>query len=474
VAGSFYPSDPATLRQRVTALLDRAPTPPSDRPAPLILISPHAGYEYSGSIAASAFRQVQGQSFDAVVVIGFTHRDRFDGTSVDDRQEYVTPLGSIPVDQEATAFLLAQPGLSHVEQAHASQEHSLEVMLPFLQVALSRFRLVPLLMGNADEQTATTLAHALARLSRRGRYLFIFSTDLSHYHAAEEAQERDTVTITAMLFETGQAAHRLFEIGVMEACGRGPIVASLLLAQELGYPDRQLLAVGNSGATTGDMSRVVGYAAIAMYARPPPSVDRLSESAGAALLDAARQTLEAHFTGSAPPPLDAASQPELTKARGMFVTIRKGGALRGCIGRIASDVPLATLLPQIAIDAATRDPRFPPMRAEELRDVVLDVSVLTPPQPVKGPQAIVAGRDGVVLQQDQQSGVFLPQVWQETGWTKREFLDELASQKAGLPRDAWRTAKLFTFQAQAFEESSAPEIPEPQDSPPTLQVAPAQ
>ena len=456
VAGSFYPSDPAVLRQRITTLLDHAPAPSTDR-APRILISPHAGYDYSGPIAAAAFRQIQGMTFDGVVVVGFTHRDRFDGTSVDDCEAYLTPLGSIPVDREATAFLLSQPGFDHMERAHASDEHSLEVMLPFLQVALGNLRLVPLLMGDVDEQSVRTLAHGLAQLATRGRYLYVFSTDLSHYHPSDEAKQRDAMTITALLSETGQASQRLFEIGAVEACGRGPIIAGLLLAQELGYLDRQLLAKGNSGDTTGDTSRVVGYAAVAMYDRPAlfPE-DRLSEGAGAALVRAARETLTAHLTGAATPPSVIDSSPELSRARGVFVTIRKGGALRGCVGRIISNAPLSSLLPQVAIEAATQDPRFPPMQAAELNDALIEVSVLTPPKAIASPEDIVAGRDGVVLQLDEHSGVFLPQVWQETGWTRREFLDELASQKAGLPRGAWRRARLATFQAQVFEESSVP------------------
>ncbi len=143
---------------------------------------------------------------------------------------------------------------------------------------------------------------------------------------------------------------------------------------------------------------------------------------------------------------------ELQQARGLFVTLTKRGQLRGCIGRITSDEPLATLLPTVALESALRDTRFAPVNADELNDLTVEVSILTPPQMIRSAQEIVAGRDGVVLQYEGHSGVFLPQVWQETGWTRVEFLRELASQKAGLDPDAWQHAQLSTFRAQVFSE----------------------
>ncbi|MBI3323800.1 MAG: AmmeMemoRadiSam system protein B [Candidatus Omnitrophica bacterium] len=456
VAGSFYPAGSEALRQTVDGLLGQESAQgPS---APVILISPHAGYSFSGPVAAFAFRQVRGRAadYDAVVVVGFLHRAFFSGSSVDDREAYQTPLGDIPVDREAAAFLRAQPGIDHVEEAHESGEHSLEVMLPFLQASLGRFRLVPVLMGGASLNDAAALAKALAGLAAHGRYLFVFSTDLSHYHPYEEARRLDELTINTVLFETPQAAARLFGDGQLEACGRGPILTSLLLAERLGYPERRLLHYANSGDTAGDKSKVVGYAAIGMYPRPAADpANLISPAAGQALVQAARTALAAKFGGSATPPASLGQYHELAQPRGLFVTLRKAdGELRGCVGRIQSDAPLATLLPTVALDAALRDSRFPPVTAEELGRLSVEVSVLTTPQPVSSAAEIVAGRDGVVLQKDGHGGVFLPQVWEETGWTRLEFLRELAHQKAGLDPEAWRQAGLLIFQAQAFEEES--------------------
>ena len=453
VAGQFYPEDRQELSELVTGLLAGQPAPDTAQ-RPRLLIVPHAGYRYSGPIAARAFRALQGKTYDGVVVVAFTHRLQFAGASVDTREAYLTPLGELPVNQEAVALLQTYPGIGHVEAAHESDEHSLEVELPFLRVALGPIRIVPVLMGSADLESARRLAEALAGLASQGDYLFIFSTDLSHYHPYREAQTLDERTVNAILFETPQAVDRLFRAEWLEACGRGPILTSLLLAAKLGYPRRELLAYANSGDTTGDLSRVVGYAAIAMYDRPAVSAGRLSPDAGEALVSAARKTLERDLAkADVDPGAAMAGAPELAQASGLFVTLRKHGELRGCIGRIQTDEPLRQAVSTVAVDAALQDHRFPPVQAEELAELDVEVSVLTPPVKLQDPKELVAGRDGVILEHEGHSGVFLPQVWEETGWTRVEFLRELASQKAGLPPDAWQRATLSTFQDQIFEEN---------------------
>lgn len=464
VAGQFYPEKQTELLELVTGLLERQPAPAITE-KPRILIVPHAGYPYSGLIAANGFRLLKGHAYDGVVVVGFTHRIQFAGSSVDSREAYETPLGELPVDQEAVAGLRASPGIVSREEAHAGGEHSLEVELPFLQVSLEGVRLVPVLMGSAGLEDAEHLAEALAGLSRLGDYLFVFSTDLSHYHPYDEAVRRDEDTVNAIVFETPQAVHQLFARGQLEACGRGPIITSLLLAAKLGYPSRELLYYANSGDTTGDRTRVVGYAAIGMFDRPKAAVGRLSPEAGQALVHAARTTLERSLAHKDVPPVALSRYPELSQVQGVFVTLRRAGQLRGCIGRIETDEPLAKTVPIVAMEAALHDTRFAPVSAEELDDIDVEVSVLTPPVKVGHPREIVAGRDGVVIEHQGHRGVFLPQVWEETGWTRVEFLQQLASQKAGLPPDAWQQATLYVFQDQIFEEE--PSFDSAQDGPPS-------
>ena len=451
VAGKFYPEDRAELEDVVRYYLDRQPEPAIAQ-KPRILIVPHAGYQYSGVIAASGYRHLRGHTYDGVVVVGFTHRVQFEGSSVETREAYETPLGEVPVHPEAAAILQTYPGIAHREEIHESDEHSMEVQLPFLQVALERPRVVPVVMGSTSLKDAERLADALAGLSRLGDYLFVFSTDLSHYHPYSEAETIDEETVNAILFETPQAVYRLFQRGEMEACGRGPIVTSLLLAAKLGYPKRELLAYANSGDTSGNPSSVVGYAAIAMFDRAAKLANQLSPEAGAALVSSARVTLERAVGGSPVTPVALEGYPELSRASGLFVTLRKHGALRGCIGRIQTHEPLAKTLPEVALDAAQRDSRFSPVGPKELADIKVEVSVLTPPARLSDPKELVAGRDGVTLEYQGHHGVFLPQVWEETGWTRVEFLRELASQKAGLPPDAWERATLSVFQDQIFEE----------------------
>lgn len=455
VAGRFYPESQLELHELVHELLERQPDP-SVEGKPRILIVPHAGYQYSGLIAASGFRVLEGQIYDGVVVVGFTHRMQFDGVSVDTREAYDTPLGRVPIHQEAAAVLQAHPGIGHVEPAHEMDEHSMEVEIPFVQAALPHTRIVPMLIGNVRLEDARHLAEALYDLSRLGDYLFVFSTDLSHYHPYDDAVRIDEGTVHAILFETPQAVDRLFDRGTIEACGRGPIIASLLLAARLGYPQRALLGYANSGDTAGNPASVVGYAAIGMFEQPAKTHGRLSREAGHAMVQAARRVLDMRLNPSKYEhrlvPLGLDRWPELAKAQGIFVTLKRHGALRGCIGRIETDEPLAKTLPIVALESALNDSRFPPVQAQELDDIHIEVSVLTPPVRLKGVDQLVPGRDGVVLEYQGRHGVFLPQVWDETGWTRVEFLRELASQKAGLPPDAWQQATLRVFQDQIFEE----------------------
>ncbi|MBI4343054.1 MAG: AmmeMemoRadiSam system protein B [Candidatus Omnitrophica bacterium] len=457
VAGKFYPEERAELDDVVRYYLDRQ-SEPAVTQKPRMLIVPHAGYQYSAVIAASGYRHLHGHTYDGVVVVGFTHRVQFEGSSVEIREAYETPLGELPIHPEAVAVLQTYPGITHQEEVHESDEHSVEVQLPFLQVALERPRVVPILMGSARLEDAERLAEALAGLARTGDYLFVFSTDLSHYHPYSEAETIDEGTVNAILFETPQAVYRLFQRGEMEACGRGPIVTSLLLAAKLGYPRRELLSYANSGDTAGNPSNVVGYAALAMFDQADVTpAGRISPKAGAALVKGARLTLDMRFQPERYKnrivPLGLDGFAELSKASGLFVTLRKQGRLRGCIGRIETDEPLASALPKVALDAALRDSRFQPVTAGELPELHVEVSVLTPPVKLSDPKELVAGRDGVILESQGRRGVFLPQVWEETGWTRVEFLRELASQKAGLPPDAWERATLYTFQDQIFEES---------------------
>jgi hypothetical protein len=266
VAGSFYPADPETLKRQVDQLLAGAEggVVPGEIVA---LISPHAGYVYSGSVAAAAYRQVAGGGYDLVVVVSPSHHVWFPGVSIYREGDYLTPLGIVPVDRELIDELAGCDGVHYVPRAHL-QEHALEVQLPFLQEALGNFLLLPVVMGTQDWQTARQLADILApRLCDR-RVLLVASSDLSHFHPYDQAVELDRHIVAAVAHNDPRELWRLISAGEAEACGAGPMIAVMLLAAALGATEAKVLAYRNSGDITGDRRQVVGYMAAACYRRP--------------------------------------------------------------------------------------------------------------------------------------------------------------------------------------------------------------
>jgi len=253
------------------------------------------------------------------------------------------------------------------------------------------------------------------------------------------------------------------------ACGEGPLMIALEAARVLGATRASVLSYANSGDTAlGDPARCVGYAAVSLTAGDRPSdlsaVTPAPPAAGAAqLTDADRQQLLAfarltiaQYLESETTPLFRGGSPDLQRKQGAFVTLKKDGDLRGCIGHMAEDQPLGQVVGAMALQAAFNDRRFSPLGTDELDAVDIEVSVLTPFRPVAGPEAIVVGRDGVLLRKSGHSAVFLPQVATEQGWSRDELLSQL-SLKAGLPADAWRHgAELAVFQAEVFGELGSP------------------
>ncbi|MBN2232087.1 MAG: AmmeMemoRadiSam system protein B [Deltaproteobacteria bacterium] len=265
VAGTFYPADPETLRREVDRLLGGAGSVPVSGEI-IALISPHAGYVYSGGVAAEAYRQVAGGYYDLVVVVSPSHHAWFQGVSVYREGDYLTPLGIVPVDRELVDDLDGVEGITWVPQAHL-QEHALEVQLPFLQVVLGEFRLLPLVMGSQDWQTARRLADILAPRIAGRRVLLVASSDLSHFHRYDQAVELDRHIVDAVAGNDPRELWRVVSGGEAEACGAGPMIAVLLLAAALGATDTKVLAYRNSGDVSGERRQVVGYMAAVCYRR---------------------------------------------------------------------------------------------------------------------------------------------------------------------------------------------------------------
>ena len=264
LAGTWYPKSQAVLTKTIQGYLSDAET---SRPEGTLkaLIVPHAGYRYSGPVAAHAYRLLQERQFERVILVGPSHKMPFPGISVNLQSGYETPLGIVPVDQKWAKKIL-NPGahIRWLKGAH-SHEHSLEIQLPFLQTVLRNFKIVPILMGQQDFKTCSNLATALVQVLGDGKdTLLVASSDLSHFHAYDQAKALDLQFIKHVRRFDPQGLSKDLSMGKCEACGGGPVITTLLAAKAMGANQAVILNHANSGDITGDHSRVVGYLAAAL------------------------------------------------------------------------------------------------------------------------------------------------------------------------------------------------------------------
>ncbi len=470
LAGTWYTGDPDALRAQLEGYLEEADETPPGRPSALVL--PHAGYAYSGRIAAAGARALRGHRFRRVVVMGPAHRARLPHTAaLPAAGSLETPLGDVPLDTAFIARLARHRGFA-LSPAAEGGEHSVGIQVPLLQVALGSFALVPIVVGRLDAPAARGLAGALLEEIDE-ETLVVASTDFTHYGRAfdyvpfEEDVEANLRRLDLGAFSRIEARDMEgFRAYVADTgatiCGRDPV--SILLAMLNPAQQVRLLAYDTSGRITGDWSRCVSYVAAAVTGawKPAPK-----ESEGAALelpltgedrealLALARGTLEGYLeTGRRPEPRDLGLRltAGMRQVAGAFVTLHEGGALRGCIGEIFPRRALCDVVRDHALNAALKDPRFAPVTRGELPELRIEISVLTPPVRVDSWREIAAGRHGMVLHKQGRSAVFLPQVAAEQGWDIETTLTHLA-RKAGLPPDAWKEGAGFeVFEAVVFGE----------------------
>jgi AmmeMemoRadiSam system protein B/AmmeMemoRadiSam system protein A len=440
VAGMFYPGDAKSLAADIDEMLGGVPSLAPRLGFPKALIVPHAGYIYSGPVAAHAYDELATARgvVRRVVLLGPVHRVAVRGLAVPSSESFATPLGRIKVDRDALNALSDLPQVVTSDRAHAL-EHSLEVQLPFLQKQLGDFSLLPFAVGDAS---VDEVAAVVERLWGGSETLIVISTDLSHYHAYDAARAADQATLARI-------AARMTDLNHDEACGATPLNGFLSVANQRKLPVR-LLAACNSGDTAGGKDRVVGYSAFAAHEDGGISLN----AAGSMLLSIARGAIEKALSGKTEPTFDV---PWLKQAGATFVTLSKSGALRGCIGSLAPARALGHDVAENARAAAFRDPRFPPVSADEWPQCRVEVSLLTAPKPLRFADEadllgqIVPDEDGLILEADGKRSTFLPQVWDGLP-DKKLFLRELVK-KAGLPNDTrLGRCKVSRYRVAKFHE----------------------
>lgn len=475
VAGTFYPSNPDTLRATIRRSLESAKL--ENFPSPIkAVVAPHAGYEFCGSTMAAAFKQIEGSRFtyDTVVMIGPSHRTRTKGAALSSARVWMTPLGPVPLDTDAARELAKDSDRIEFDDGAHALEHSLEVQLPYLMIAAGGkpFKIVPILTNSDDPLDQDVLARALAKIAGKPGTLIVASSDLSHYPSESNATVVDhAILSTVTSLDPVQVAEENRKLLGAQypglactMCGLDAVQCLERAAKRLGISQARLVGYSNSGLTSGKTDRVVGYGAViftgsstgASPASDPDPAIRFSRASQQELLGMARAAVTAAVKGDWVA-YDRNDNPELQARAGCFVTLKNRGELRGCIGRFTSEEPLWKTVREMAVASATSDERFFRNRIKpaELGDIEIEISILSRPKRISQPlEEIELGRDGIIIQDKGRSGTFLPNVAQETGWSLVEFLGHCADDKAGLGWEGWKspTARLYTYRTTIIEE----------------------
>jgi AmmeMemoRadiSam system protein B/AmmeMemoRadiSam system protein A len=480
IAGRWYSSKAGELSAQIDELLSEAPYK-AGAGEPVMLILPHAGYRYSGPVAAAGYRRIgkPGECLinpDLIVILGPSHRKSFRGCALLPADYIDTPLGDVRVAR-SIVDRLATDGLFRRDPSAFEQEHSIEIHLPFLQRVFGErlsggIRILPILVGGLEGEDARRAASVLYSAIKGSRPFFIVSSDFTHYGpdfgytpfgssgsgTVRRIKEQDHRAIGFILKKDLSGFSRYVADTGITICGRNPIAIALALPFKGLHAE--LVSYDTSGSITGDYTNSVSYAAIAFSrtikgaarkAIDPPYLNAEDERF---LLKAARDNIISWIHKRRGIRFFAPSIPsDCLAKRGAFVTLKIGSELRGCVGNISGDKPLIQVVLDCSYNAAFRDPRFPPLNAGELDKITIEISVLTVPERVRSVNEIKVGRDGIIIERGLQRGLLLPQVAVEQGWDRVAFLKH-ACMKAGLPPYAWseRGTAIYRFQATVFGE----------------------
>ncbi len=463
VAGSFYPSDAEKLETQLQQHFQANEDHNYDKDIAAIIV-PHAGYIFSGEVAASAYGKIDPQkSFTRIFIIGSSHHMNLNGASVYHQGNYKTPLGMVPVDTDVANSLIRENELfDYVPEVHIN-EHTIEVQLPFLQYHMQKpFMIVPIIIGTQSGETCKELSGILAPYFTPEN-LFVISSDFSHYPTYADAIKIDQKTAEAVLtnstetfMETIKRNKQKQVSGLATSCCGWTSVLTLLniisLQQDI---EVEHIRYMNSGDTIyGDHNRVVGYHSFS-FSRTKTTQDKfeLTQDDKVTLLKIARESINASFESTSYPEIDESSVSDHLKTHcGAFVSLSANHKLRGCIGRFAPEKPLFKIVQELARAAAFNDYRFTSVTKAEMNSVNIEISVLTPLKKINSADDLILGTHGIYMVKGPYSGTFLPKVAESKGWNKEEFLGHCAKFKAGIGWDGWKDADLYTYEALVFDE----------------------
>ena len=468
VAGAFYPGDEQGISETIEGFLDNVEK--VDVKGEIVaIVVPHAGYVYSGQVAVYSFKQIQGRKINTVVLICNSHTAHFQGIAIDESDSWKTPLGIVKIDKRLADKLVNDGDVIEYDKNVHANDHTLEVQIPFLQTVLEGdFKIVPILFGNSYDDSYKELARLLA-VNLGKNDLVVVSTDMSHYPGYEDANRIDVKLLEVIkekdIFKLEKYIRRVMSLNIPGeqtlCCGIDGVKTAIEMSNILGA-EFEILRYANSGdVPIGDKSRVVGYGALLMYipsdlAQKGEAMmkdEYLNKDEKGKLLQIARASIIEAVTGK------REEQPEVTEERlkentGAFVTIKKHGQLRGCIGYIIAVKPLHETVKEVAKSAAINDHRFRPVSDEELKDIELEISALTPLKRITDVGEIEVGKHGIYMKRGFYSGILLPQVATEYGWDRQTFLEHTCM-KAGLPKDAWKdeSTEIYIYSAEVFNEN---------------------
>jgi hypothetical protein len=470
-AGKFYPADKEILTKNLSLLFENCKKSPDNWNVRAI-ISPHAGYQFSGETAASAFSAIPKNAvYKNIFIIGSSHVMYFDGASVYNCGDYITPLGKVRVNKEiANKLIQNNKVFSFPINAHI-QEHSIENQLPFIQYYFKDIpTIVPVIIGTDDENTVKKIAEAL-RPWFIPENLFVISSDFSHYPAYKDAVETDNLTANSIISGSPKTFLNTLSKNtskkipglVTSMCGWTSGLTLLYLAEGNKNLEIKLIDYSNSGdSPNAGKDEVVGYNAIIMIDKNQNEVQAkgsensftFTEKEKKQLFEIAKNSIQSKLNNDNKFVIDEKSIPEnLKKPFGAFVTLKIDGVLRGCIGRFISSEPLYKVVQESAISSAFEDPRFSPLTKNEYKNTNIEITVLGPLKKINNINEIVLGKHGIYIKKDNRAGTMLPQVATENGWTVEEFLGFTSRDKAGLGWDGWKDAEIFIYEGVVLEET---------------------